>query len=121
MDECDVRFSQYVKGLLKRRGFTDEDETLIAARIQAEPLNSRVLFGECSALRAFEYLPISGGKKHEIYFVYLPNADFQVHGKDMAIVIHVADPNSFSGHGFEPESVARIIEMIAELTRYVIG
>jgi hypothetical protein len=121
MDESDVRFTEYVKTLMRQRGLTDDDEMLIAAIIQSEPLTSRAIFNECSALRAIEYFGIEDGRKHDIVFVYLPNSDLQLHGRDTSIVVHCADTESFSGHGFESESIVRIIEVIAELTRYVTG
>jgi hypothetical protein len=105
---------------MEKFGLQVEDETLIAARIQQDPLSGRVLLHSCSALRALAYKTLAS-KRVDVFYVFFPNADIQLYGRDVAIVIGIDGPNSLSGGGLEPESVLRVMEMIAELTRYVIS
>lgn len=121
MDECEVRFTPYAKQLMVRRQMTTEDETLIAAILQSEPLVGRIVLASCSALRALKYTTIEKDEVLEVFYVFLPNADVQLYGRDIALVVSVQDFDSPSGQWLEPESVARILEMLAELTRLVFG
>lgn len=121
MDECDVRFTPYAKDQMVKRRMTGDDEALIAAVLKSEPLNGRIIVSSCSALRAFRYKIIDAGEALDVCYVYFPNADVQLYGRDIAIVVSVQDPDLPSGQWLEPESAVRILEMLAELTRFVFG
>jgi len=120
MGECDVYFTPYAKKLMAKRKLTNDDETLITAILAWEPLSGRAVYDNSGSLRTLKYIDLRGGG-HDVFYVYFPNADIQLNARDVAIVISIDKSNSLSGHRLEPESVVRILEMIAELTRYVFG
>lgn len=121
MSECEVYFTDYAKKLMRQRNCTVDDETLIAAIVGSDPLGGEAVFSGSGCLRRRGYPTISARKPLNVFYAYFPNADIQLNATDVAIVISVDDPNSPSGQGLEPDSVVRILEMIAELTRYVFG
>ena len=119
--DCDVYFTEYANDLMAKRGLNDDDETLIRAILSWEPLSGKAVYSNSAALRRLDYVDVRGQRRHDVVYGYFPNTDIQLTGQDVAIVISIENPESRPGQWPEPESVARIIEMIADLTRYVLG
>jgi hypothetical protein len=121
MAECDVYFIEYADELMAKRGLGSDDKMLITAILCWEPLTGKAVYSNSGSLRTLDYIDVRGERRHDVFYAYFPNADIQLNARDVAIVISVDESNSRPGHRLEPESVARIVEMIAELTRYVFG
>jgi hypothetical protein len=120
MAECDVYFIEYAEKLMTQRGLSNDDRVLITAILCWEPLSGKAVYSNSGSLRSLRYVDVRGSQ-HNVFYAYFPNADIQLNARDVAIVISVDKSDSRPGQWLEPESVARIVEMLAELTRYVLG
>jgi hypothetical protein len=124
---CDVYLTPHALDLLARHNFTDFDKKVLVARLQDDPLVGRIIDHKFPAVRALKHSAAKAEtrkrrrEKNEIFYAFFPNSDVQLHGKDVVIVLGIATSSSLSGTGLEPESVLRPLEVLAELTRYVIG